>query len=141
MSRQCCQMTSESKGHFGAETPIPILLCGYLYYKAVCIFDYYALIQNCMSMCIGKITSLWFLQWSLWIIMIRVVTFMRVTYPHIFEIRVKSIEFNEKNTNLEILTIFYSHIIRIFHYFVFIRILFAYFTNLFAAFILLLSYE
>ena len=53
---------------------------------------------------------------------------MRVTYPHIFEIRLKSIEFNEKHMNLEILTIFYSHIIRIF-------------TSLFAAFILLLSYE
>ena len=66
---------------------------------------------------------------------------MRVTYPPIFEIRLKSIEFNEKNMNLEILTIFYSHIIRIFHYFFFIRILFAYFTSLFAAFILLLSYE
>ena len=26
MARQCCQMTSESKGHFGAEHPIPILL-------------------------------------------------------------------------------------------------------------------
>ena len=60
--------------------------------------------------------------------MIRVAPFMRVTYPHIFEIRLKSIEFNEKNMNLEILTIF-------------IRILFAYFTSLFAAFILLLSYE
>ena len=64
---------------------------------------------------------------------------MRVTYSHIFEIRLKSIEFNEKHMNLEILTIFYSHIIRIFHFF--IRILFAYFTNLFAAFTLLLSYE
>ena len=40
-------------------------------------------------------------------------TFMRVTYPHIFEIRLKSIEFNQKHMNLEILTIFYSHIIRI----------------------------
>ena len=49
-------------------------------------------------------------------------TFMRVTYPHIFEIRLKSIEFNEKHMNLEILTIFYLHIIRIFHYFCFIRI-------------------
>ena len=66
---------------------------------------------------------------------------MRVTYPHIFEIRLKSIEFNEKHMNLEILTIFYSHIIRIFHYFFIIRILFADFTSLFAAFILLLSYE
>ena len=66
---------------------------------------------------------------------------MRVTYPHIFEIRLKSIKFNEKNMNFEIITIFYSHIIRIFHYFLFIRILFAYFTSLFAAFILLLSYE
>ena len=71
----------------------------------------------------------------------RVETFMRVTYPHIFEIRLKSIEFNEKNMNLEILTIFFSHIIRIFTYFFVIRILFAYFTSLFAAFILLLSYE
>ena len=69
----------------------------------------------------------------------RVETFMRVTYPHIFEIRLKSIEFNEKNMNLKILTIFYSHIIRIFHY-LFSRILFAYFTSLFAAFILLPSY-
>ena len=42
---------------------------------------------------------------------------MRVTYPLIFEIRLKSIEFNEKHMNLEILTIFYSHIIRIFHNF------------------------
>ena len=48
-------------------------------------------------------------------VMTRVETFMRVTHPHIFEIRLKSIEFNEKNMNLEILTIFYSHIIRIFH--------------------------
>ena len=71
----------------------------------------------------------------------RVETFMRMTYPHIFEIRLKSIEFNEKNMNLEILTIFYSHIIRIFPYFFVIRILFAYLTSLFAAFILLLSYE
>ena len=63
----------------------------------------------------------------------RVVTFMRVTYPNIFEIRLKSIEFNEKHMNLKILIIFYSHIIRIFHYF-FIRILFAYFTSLFVAF-------
>ena len=28
--------------------------CGYLYYTVVCIFDYYVLIQYCMSMCIGK---------------------------------------------------------------------------------------
>ena len=55
----------------------------------------------------------------------RVETFMRVTYPHIFEIRLKSIEFNEKNMNLKILTIFYSHIIRIFHYF-----LFAYYSHI-----------
>ena len=47
---------------------------------------------------------------------------MRVTYSHIFEIRLKSIEFNEKYMNLEILTIFYSHIIRIFHYCFVIRI-------------------
>ena len=44
---------------------------------------------------------------------------MRVTYSHIFEIMLKSIEFNEKHMNLEILTIFYSYIIRIFHYFLF----------------------
>ena len=48
---------------------------------------------------------------------IRVETFMRVTYPYNFGIRLKSIEFNEKNMNLEILTIFYSHIICIFPYF------------------------
>ena len=58
-------------------------------------------------------------------LMSRVVTFMRVTYPHIFEIRLKSIEFNEKHMNLEILTIFYSHIIHIFHYF-----LFAYYSHI-----------
>ena len=45
-------------------------------------------------------------------------TFMRVTYPHIFEIRLISIVFNVKNMNLEILTIFYSHIIRIFYKFI-----------------------
>ena len=27
--------------------------CGYLYYTVVCIFDYYVLIQYCMSMCIA----------------------------------------------------------------------------------------
>ena len=59
-------------------------------------------------------------------IIIRVAPFMRVTYPHIFEIRLKSIEFNEKHMYLEILTLFYSHIIRIFHYF----ILFAYYSHI-----------
>ena len=43
---------------------------------------------------------------------------MRVTYSHIFEIRLKSIEFNQKHMTLEILTIFYSHIIRIFYKFI-----------------------
>ena len=51
------------------------------------------------------------------IVMSRVAPLMRVTYPHIFEIRLKSIEFDEKHMNLEILTIFYSHITRIFHYY------------------------
>ena len=51
---------------------------------------------------------------------------MRVTYPHIFEIKLKSIELNEKHMNLEILTIFYSHIIRIFHYY----FLFAYYSHI-----------
>ena len=66
---------------------------------------------------------------------------MRVTYPLIFEIRLKSIEFNEKHMNLEILQYFIRILFAYFIIFVFIRILFAYFISLFAAFILLLSYE
>ena len=61
-------------------------------------------------------------------VIIRVASFMRVTYPHIFEIRLKSIEFNEKHMNLEILTIFYSHI-------------FAYFINYFYSHIIRIFYK
>ena len=41
-------------------------------------------------------------------------TFMRMTYSHIFKIRVKSTKFDEKMMNIVILTKFYLHIIRIF---------------------------
>ena len=34
--------------------------CGYLYYTVVCIFDYYVLIQYCMSMYIGTNVSVIF---------------------------------------------------------------------------------
>ena len=61
------------------------------------------------------------------VVITRVAPFMRVTCPHIFEIRLKSIEFNDKHKNLEILTIFYSHIIRIFHYF----FLFSYYSHIY----------
>ena len=62
--------------------------------------------------------------------MSRVETFMRVTYPHIFEIRLKSIEFNEKHMYLEILTIFYLHIIRILFAYFIIFVLFAYYSHI-----------
>ena len=56
---------------------------------------------------------------------------MRVTYSHIFEIRLKSIKFDEKMINIVILTIFYSHIIRIFQDFV----LFAYYSHTYFAYL------
>ena len=59
---------------------------------------------------------------------------MRMAYSHIFEIRLKSIRFDEKMINIvysnNILFAYYSHISR----FCFIHILFAYFACLFEAF-------
>ena len=55
---------------------------------------------------------------------------MQLTYSHIFEVRLKSIKFDEKIINIVVLTIFYSHIIRIFQEFVLI----ACFACLFEAF-------
>ena len=36
MARQRCQMTSESKGHFGAQPPIPILLIAHMQVMVHC---------------------------------------------------------------------------------------------------------
>ena len=60
---------------------------------------------------------------------------MRMAYSHIFEIRLKSIKFDEKMINIVILTIFYSHIIRIFQDFV----LFAYYSNILHVYLKLLN--
>ena len=51
---------------------------------------------------------------QIYILINREATFMRMTYSHIFEIRLKSIKFDEKMINIVIVTIFYLHIIRIF---------------------------
>ena len=62
---------------------------------------------------------------QIFILINRDVTFMRMTYSQFFEIRLKSIKFDENLINILIVTIFYSHISR----FCFIRILFAYLSN------------
>ena len=61
---------------------------------------------------------------------------MRMTYSHIFEIRVKSTKFDEKMMNIVILTKFYMHIIRIFQYFV----LFAYYSHILQVYLKLLYF-
>ena len=47
----------------------------------------------------------------------RVETFMRLTYPHILKLGLNRLN-SMKNINFEILTIFYSHIMRIFYKFI-----------------------
>ena len=64
---------------------------------------------------------------QIFILINRDVTFMRMTYSHFFEIRLKSIKFDENLINILIVTIFYSHIIRIFQDFV----LFAYYSHIY----------
>ena len=60
---------------------------------------------------------------------------MRMTYSHIFEIKIKSIKFDEKMINIVILTIFYSHIIRTLQDFV----LFAYYSHILHVYLKLLN--
>ena len=69
-------------------------------------------------------------------VIIRDVTFMRMTYSHIFETRVKSTKFDEKIMNIVILTKYYLHIIRMFQYFV----LFAYYSHILHVYLKLLYF-